>query len=73
MTDPASTFFRRLKSFQLTDLLVQIGDLSRLLFENDKSVLEVPYTQKTGPYRRKGTITVTAWWLVDIAYYAVQN
>ena len=73
MTDPASTFYRRLKTFQLTDLLVQIGDLSKLLFENDNSVIEVPYTQTVGPYRRKRTMTVTAWWLVDIAYYAIQN
>jgi hypothetical protein len=73
MVSAESAFIRQIKRFQLTDLLVQIGELSRFLFHKDSSILEVPFTQIVGPYQRRGSITVTAWWLVDIAYLAIAN
>ncbi len=64
-------FFQNLKKYQLTDLLLQIGNLSRKLFNANKSVEIIPINYLNGQFIRKGKTTITAWWLVDIAYYAI--
>ena len=74
-----NSFYRILKKFILEDLLIAIGNVSRNLFNENNPFYNVPVELRTPTYSalgidvttKKGNVSVSAWSLLEIAYYAI--
>ena len=74
-------FQKLLKNYRLDDLLLLIGTLGREMFNSNEAVRFIPaeMTKKTGTLlgikqeKVRGSITISAWGLIEIAYHAVLN
>ncbi len=76
-----NSFFRILKKYVLEDLLVAIGNVSRNLFNEKDPFINVPVELRvptltslgTGVKVKEGNVSISAWGLLEIAYYAIAN
>jgi len=64
-------FFSELRKFKLDELLFLIGELTRLMFDEDKPVRNIPFERRHGLLKQSGRVTVTAWNLHDMAYLSI--
>lgn len=67
----AHRFFNLISKYKLDDLLVQISDISRKMFKQNKAVEDIPVTVSKGFLSKNGNVTVTAWGLLKISYHAI--
>ena len=59
-----------LQKYKLDELLVHIGDRIRQLYNNQKPVAQETLQQQN-PLFSKGSVSLTAWQLSDLAYLAI--
>lgn len=62
-----------LRRYKLDNLLRLIGMRVRRQFDEGKPVTEEILEQRDGPLVRRGPLTITAWYLSDLAYLAIKN
>jgi hypothetical protein len=62
-----------LQRYKLDDLLLLIGERIRQLFNANEAATSQVLLQHQGALSRRGSVTVTAWWLADLAHLAIVN
>jgi len=67
----SSALYRNLRHFRLQSLLLRIGDASREMLKRKEPILSVPVERRRDVIRQTGNVTLSAWSLCDLAYFAI--